>query len=317
MKEYKKSTSVRVVPSFGVWWIWCWSLSILRQQQHQHRPTTFANAYSLVGKTALVTGSSGGIGKGIAQELALRGAQVILHYNTREREVMEFQQQLGPDRCLGVLHCDFRHPPKTLQSFMDDAQSLCANKGKHLDVLVNNAGIVTKLAIQDDTEELSSWHETMAVNLHAPNLLSKCFVRNWIDNNRNEKGDNGVIINVSSIHGDRSNEYMSAYAASKAALDSLTRTMSIEYAPYGVRVNAVAPGVVPVERTRAAFDDPDTMRSWTDRLPLGRTGTIEEVAMATIPLIENDWITGTVWQVDGGMMARANMPLRDKPPPLA
>ena len=100
------------------------------------------------------------------------------------------------------------------------------------------------------------------------------------DDDSNDGGGGGVIINVSSIHGERSNGYMSAYAASKAALDSLTRTMAIEYAQYNIRVNAIAPGVVPVERTKVAFSNPQIMKSWTDKLPLGRTGTVEEVAKA-------------------------------------
>jgi glucose 1-dehydrogenase len=302
---YKSSGSfiyLRVVASL---WLWLLHLSLA------------AEAYSLDGKTALITGSGGGIGKGIAQELVNRGAQVILHYNQREKETQQFQQHLG-ESCLGVLQCDFRHSPSKLKSFMNDAHGLCAAVDKKLDILINNAGIVTKLAIQDDTDDLSSWHETMAVNLHAPHLLSKYFVKHRIDDdsiNNDDGGDGGVIINVSSIHGERSNEFMSAYAASKAALDSLTRTMAIEYAQHTIRVNAIAPGVVPVERTKVAFSNPDVMKSWTDRLPLGRTGTVEEVAKATIPLIENEWITGTIWQVDGGMMARANMPVRDRPEP--
>mmetsp|Transcript_10891 Transcript_10891/g.25992 ORF Transcript_10891/g.25992 Transcript_10891/m.25992 type:complete len:125 (-) Transcript_10891:128-502(-) len=82
-----------------------------------------------------------------------------------------------------------------------------------------------------------------------------------------------------------------------------------------IRVNNIAPGVVPVERTAAAFSDPATMKSWTDRLPLQRTGTVSEIAHACIPLFENDWITGSTWQIDGGMMSRANMPQRPRPPP--
>jgi glucose 1-dehydrogenase len=259
----------------------------------------------------LVTGSGGGIGKGIAQELVNRGAQVVLHYNERKIEALELQEQLGPQSCLGALHCDFRDSPKKMHAFMEQVQDLCSGE---LDILVNNAGIVTKLALEDDSDELKSWHETMAVNLHAPNLLSKLFVQRWKEEEAID-GDGGVIINVSSIHGEKPNEYMGAYAASKSALDSLTRTMSIEFAYYNVRVNAIAPGVVPVERTQPVFSNPEITKSWTDRLPLQRTGTVQEVAQATMPLIENEWITGTTWQIDGGMMARANMPQRERPYP--
>jgi NAD(P)-dependent dehydrogenase (short-subunit alcohol dehydrogenase family) len=275
-----------------------------------------SHAFSLDGKKALVTGSSGGIGMGIAQALVDRGAQVVLHYNERKTEALEFQQVLGSQKCLGAVHCDFRGPPDTLYKFMNQVDTIC---GGELDILVNNAGVVTKLALEDDTDQLTCWHETLAVNLHAPNLLSKLFVKRWTSpfSDALLKSDttNGVIINVSSIHGQRSNEYMGAYAASKAALDSLTRTMAIEYAPYKVRVNAIAPGVVPVERSQSAFSNPSTMKMWCDRLALQRVGTVPEIAQACIPLIENDWITGSIWQVDGGMMARANMPQRERPVP--
>jgi NAD(P)-dependent dehydrogenase (short-subunit alcohol dehydrogenase family) len=273
-------------------------------------------AFSLDGKKALVTGSSGGIGKGIVQALVDRGAKVVLHYNERKTEALLFQEVLGTQKCLGAVHCDFRGPPDSLYEFMKQVYELC---DEELDILVNNAGIVTKLALEDDTEELSCWHETLTVNLHTPYLLSNLFVKKLtstsFDTSLKTDTTKGVIINVSSIHGQRSNEYMGAYAASKAALDSLTRTMAIEYAPYKVRVNAIAPGVVPVERSQLAFSDPSTRKMWCDRLALQRLGTVQEVAQACIPLIENDWITGSIWQVDGGMMARANMPQRDRPVP--
>ena len=262
--------------------------------------------YSIEGKTALITGSAGGIGKGIARELTNRGAKVVLHYNTREKEAMEYKEELGIDKCLGALHCDFRKP-ETIPTFMARVQDCCHSEGG-LDILVNNAGVVTKLALEDDTDSLDAWHETLAVNLHAPNLLSKLATSSM-----KEKNDGGVIINVSSIQGEKSNEYMGAYAASKSALDSLTRTLAMELASYNIRVNAIAPGVVPVERTKLAFQDAATREAWEERMPLRKVGSVDNVAQATMPLIENEWCTGTVWTIDGGMMSRANMPVRPRP----
>lgn len=172
--------------------------------------------------------------------------------------------------------------------------------------LVNNAGMITKSALEDDDNSLSIWKETLQVNLHAPLLLSK------LAKEKMQEGG-GVIINVSSIHGERSNEFMGAYAASKAGLDSLTRTLAIEWAEYNIRVNAVAPGVVPVEKTEAAFQDPQMSQGWLTHLPLNKLGTVEEVADAVVPLITNDWVTGAIWTIDGGMMARCNMPFRARP----
>jgi len=183
--------------------------------------------------------------------------------------------------------------------------------GDPLDILVNNAGLITKMASDDDDDTLSSWHETMAVNLHAPLQISRLAYRRM---RKSSGGNGGVIVNVSSIHGSRSVEWMTAYAASKAALDSLTRGLALEYAVDGVRVNAVAPGIVPVERTVAALSDPAAQELWTPHLPVGRMGTVEEIGEATVQLCVNEWMSGTILTVDGGMMARANMPFRPRPP---
>ena len=206
----------------------------------------------LSGKTAFITGSSGGIGKAIASRFAKAGADVILHYNLREEGATRTQEEINnahkdaissgrdtPGKCIGIIHADFRDPKNVHKMFQDIVQD---NK---LDILINNAGIVTKLAVEDDDDDLSVWHETQAVNLHAPLQLMRLFQK-YIKSQ--SKSSSAVIINNSSIHGSRSVEYMQAYAASKAALDSLTRGLALEYAQDGIRVNGIAPGVVPVER---------------------------------------------------------------------
>lgn len=206
----------------------------------------------LSGKTAFITGSSGGIGKAIASRFAKAGADVILHYNLREEGAKRTQEEINdahkdaissgrdtPGKCIGIVQADFRDPKNVHKMFQDIVQD------NQLDILINNAGIVTKLAVEDDDDDLSVWHETQAVNLHAPLQLMRLFQK-YIKSQ--SKGSSAVIINNSSIHGSRSVEYMQAYAASKAALDSLTRGLALEYAQDGIRVNGIAPGVVPVER---------------------------------------------------------------------
>lgn len=94
----------------------------------------------------------------------------------------------------------------------------------------------------------------------------------------------------------------------KYAHSSLTRGLACEYACDGIRVNSIAPGVVPVERTEQAFSDPNVVDMWTPHLPVGRLGTVEDIAEAALMLATNEWMTGSVLTVDGGMMARANMP---------
>jgi len=107
---------------------------------------------------------------------------------------------------------------------------------------------------------------------------------------------------------------MTAYAASKAALDSLTRGLAAEYAAQGVRVNAVAPGIVPVERTAEALAEPAAQRMWLPHLPLGKMGTTDQIGEAMVLLCTNEWMTGTIVTLDGGMSGRANMPFRPRPP---
>ena len=282
---------------------------------------------SLRGKTALVTGASGGIGAGIAKVFAQAGADVIVHYNSRKEGAISTFKAINeqydnaiankiddnnlPGRCLGIIQSDFRDPAAVDQMFQYVLDySLPKNR---LDILVNNAGIVTKLALEDDDDQLSIWHETMAVNLHAPLQLMKLAYKHMKSTTAGSR-KGGVIINNTSIHGSRSVEFMTAYAASKAALDSLTRGLACEFAEDGVRVNAIAPGVVPVERTAQAFADPKVTNMWLPHLPSGRLGTVEDIAHATLLLAVNDWMTGNILTVDGGMMSRANMPIRPKPP---
>ena len=164
--------------------------------------------------------------------------------------------------------------------------------------------MVTKVALDDD-DHLSLWKETIQVNLYAPFLLSKLA--------KERISEGGVIINVSSIHGERSNECVGAYAASKAGLESLTRNLALELADDGIRINTVAPGVVPVERTAKAFEGLTVAAGWLNHLPVKKWGTVEQVANVVVPLITNEWVTGKIWTIDGGMMARSNMPKRAKP----
>ena len=251
---------------------------VTSQQQSSHkRDSSIAmmstssklnNAFSLQGKTALITGSSGGIGKAIAKTFAEAGADVIVHYNKRKEGAISTYKEINdnkvsPGKCLGIIHSDFRDPKQINEMFEYVTNNIL--KDNRLDILVNNAGIVSKLAVEDD-DNLSTYHETMAVNLHAPVQLMK-LSHAHMKSTSSSKRKGGVIINNTSIHGSRSVEYMSAYAATKAALDSLTQSLACEYAPDNVRVNAIAPGVVPVERTEKAFNDQSVVDMWLPHLP--------------------------------------------------
>lgn len=264
------------------------------------------DAFTFVGKKVLVTGSSGGIGAAIAIELAKKGCRVMIHYNTRYNGAVATKKSIIDNGgiCDGLIQCDFRNPGNINEmiKIIDDQWE------GEIDILVNNAGLITKLAVEDEDDQFSSWMDTIQVNLNAPYQLSKLAFERM-----KKQKDGGHIINISSIHGSVSCEYMVAYAASKAALDRMTAGLSNEWARAGVRVNAVAPGIVPVERTENVLKTKSSQDLWLPHLPVGRMGTVEECAHAVVYLCENEWTSGSVITLDGGMIARINMPFRPRP----
>jgi len=258
---------------------------------------------NLQDKRVLVTGASGGIGAGMAKAFAAAGCRVVVHWNTREAGSIATQQAI---EAVGGqaerIQADLRQQ-SAIGRLMDEASVIWDG----IDILVNNAGVVLKSAIVD--ADATQWDNVLNVNLRAPYLLSRAAATTWIDEQRP-----GVILNNSSIHGSLSAEYFSAYAASKAALESLTRVQALEWAGAGIRVNAIAPGVVPVERQQEALEASKDV--WLPSIPTGRYGTAEEIADFSVWLCSDaaSWITGQVMVCDGGTLARMNLPKRPKPP---
>ena len=256
----------------------------------------------LENKRVLITGASSGIGAGMAKVLAEAGCLLVLHYNQNQSGIEQTLQavtELGAEA--EVLQCDFRQLTQ-VQPFFQKAWACFEG----LDALVNNAGIVTKsLALKDPAGE--QFNQTLAVNLQAPYLLSAAFAQACI-----AAQQGGVIVNNSSIHAQATCEWFSAYAASKAGLDAMTKAQAVEWGPYGIRVNVLAPGVVPVERTQAILNQPAMEKKWTQNMPLGRYGTPEEMGYATAYLLSDEasWMTGSVLTLDGGLIARGNYPRR-------
>ena len=272
------------------------------------RPSSCLGSDSfLIGKRVLVTGSSAGIGAGIAKRLASRGANVLIHYNSRKEGALATKlaiEDSGVGSCAGMIQCDFRSPSAIgkMWRYIDEVWD------SGIDILVNNAGIVTKRAAEDDPH-LLAWNECMQINLNAPLQLSIEAHRRMRD-----QSTGGSIVMISSIHGSGSAEWMSAYACSKAGLDRLTAGLALEWAPDKVRVVGVAPGIVPVERTAALLSQPETQQLWAPHLPVGRMGSVEDIAEAVEYSLSAGWITGSILTINGGLMARANMPNRPRPP---
>ncbi|WP_294948213.1 SDR family NAD(P)-dependent oxidoreductase [Sulfurivirga sp.] len=257
----------------------------------------------LEGKRILITGASSGIGAGIARVLAGAGCRLVLHYNRNEDGIRRTEAACRERRAeTAVLRCDFRQP-ETLDAFFDAA----AQAFDGLDALVNNAGIVPKVPSLKDPQG-ETFAETLAVNLQAPYRLSCRFAQHCI-----ERGQPGVVVNNSSIHGHKSCEWFSAYGASKAALDRLTEVQAIEWGQYGIRVVGIAPGVVPVERTEKILAQDKVKKEWIKRTPLGRYGETDEMGEAVAFLLSDHaaWMTGSTLTVDGGLIARGDYPFRE------
>ncbi len=261
----------------------------------------------LAGKRVLITGASGGLGADMARNFAAQGARVVVHYRTRkagaEATLAAIREEGGE---AVMMQADLRSE-SALEALVDAAWQ----QWDGLDILINNAGVVLKASILDAGADY--WDDTLNINLRAPYLLSRSIARRMVDS-----GIRGVVLHNTSIHAYKSVQSFSAYAASKAALESLSQVQALEWAPHGIRVNAFAPGVVPVERTQAALRA--SAADWQPHIPLGDFGKPEDISALALFLASevSGWTTGQSFVADGGMLARIDMPQRATPalPPL-
>jgi NAD(P)-dependent dehydrogenase (short-subunit alcohol dehydrogenase family) len=249
--------------------------------------------FSLKGHVGLVTGASSGLGVECAHALAIAGADVVLAARRGDR-VENFADDLTKKygvRSLGV------QTDITVDTELDRLVEVAQARLGDIDILVNNAGISPTGRAESFSR--ATWDAAIATNLTAPMMLAQRVARHLI-----EAKKPGRIINMGSILGlVASSIYrLSAYTASKAALTNLTRQLAVEWAQYGILVNAIAPGWIPTEATEGGIAKPQNRERMERGTPLGRLGNPEEIRGAVIYLASpaSSYVTGTVLAVDGG-----------------
>ncbi len=244
----------------------------------------------LEGKTAIITGASRGIGKGIAQVFAEQGANIAFTYSASVEAANELEKELND---LGVKAKGYQSNAANF----DQAQQLAADVLKEfgsIDVLINNAGITKDNLLMRISEE--DFDKVIEVNLKSVFNLTKAVIRPMM------KQRQGSIINMSSVVGVKGNAGQTNYAASKAGIIGFSKSVALELGSRNIRSNVIAPGFIETEMT--AKLDEDTVKGWRDAIPLKRGGTPEDIANVCVFLASDmsAYMTGQTLNVDGGML---------------
>lgn len=249
-----------------------------------------ADAGRLHGHAALVTGAGRGLGRGIAVELARRGAEVLLMSRTATELEAAAEDIRGLGAVAAVLPCDVTDREAFAQA-LDGAAPIS--------VLVNNAGTNLPMPLLDVDEP--TFDRLLATNVRSVFFCAQEIARRLITAKRP-----GVIINISSQMGHVGAANRTVYCATKHAIEGLTKAMAVELAPHRIRVNTVAPTYVETPMTAGFFADPAFRAETLARIPLGRLGTVEDVAAAVAFLASEEaaLVTGASLLIDGGYTAQ-------------
>lgn len=243
----------------------------------------------LKNKTALITGASRGIGKGIAIEFAKQGANIAFTFNASVEAAKELEKEL---ESFGIKARGYQSNAADFDAAQELAKNVLEEFGS-IDILINNAGITKDNLLMRISEE--DFDKVIEVNLKSVFNLTKAVIRPMIKNRA------GSIINMSSVVGIKGNAGQANYAASKAGILGFTKSIALELGSRNIRCNAIAPGFIETEMTEKL--DQNTVNEWRTAIPLKRGGTPKDIADACVFLASDmsSYITGQTLSVDGGM----------------
>ena len=246
----------------------------------------------LTGEVALVTGASRGIGRAVALELARLGADLGLVQRGDAADVVAEIQGLG--RRAVVMQADLRDPEAA-----ESAVETVVGELGHLDIAVCNAGTVHREPALEVS--LDDWKRVVDLNLVSSFALARAAAKTFVD-----QGTGGRIVLTASVLAFEGGWTVSSYAASKAGVANLARALANEWAPLGIRVNAVAPGYVANEQTAPLRADAERFAELSSRIPAGRWATNEDIASVVAFLVSPaaGYVHGAVLPVDGGWLGR-------------
>jgi len=244
----------------------------------------------LENKTAIITGASRGIGRGIALEFAKQGANVAFTYSSSVDAAIALENELKE---LGINAKGYQSNAANFDAAQNLAKEVLTDFGS-IDILINNAGITKDNLLMRISED--DFDKVIEVNLKSVFNLTKAVIRPMM------KQRKGSIINMSSVVGLKGNAGQTNYAASKAGIVGFSKSVALELGSRNVRSNVIAPGFIETEMTSKL--DEATVQSWRDGIPLKRGGTPKDIANACVFLASDmsSYITGQTLSVDGGML---------------
>ena len=244
--------------------------------------------FSLINKTAIITGGGSGIGEAIAHALSDAGARLILV--GRNEETLK--------RALGGRDGIFIGQDICAKNAADDLHAQCVDRGMLPDIIVNAAGVTFRQQASDVTTQ--SWHDTLYLNLTMPFFIARAFQPHM------KKQGWGRVINIASLQSSRAFSGGIAYGASKGGVAQLTRAMAESWSKDGINCNAIAPGFFPTNLTKILFNDAEKQKKLAEQTAIGRNGELDDLKGPAVFFASDasKYVTGQILYVDGGFTAK-------------